>query len=438
MTLNDDHSTLYDFLTDADWNHRHGNLETANMNWRSAEQRAKTDKDEAKHLYVDGSYTALFFAVFSQAPYYVVEAILKAYPEACKITSLPLRVACEIGSKESPMDKNVKPYSAETENIIRLLMKSYPEAIDRDVDSLKSTIKTTALHLILEHQPTLSLVKGMVGINEKLRGSATSSTSKRTAKRVKQNSLLETADKQGQMPLHVALEYNASEDIIKYLISLKPSAAKHARNHDGYLPLHIATKSECIGNVLNVLIEAFPAALTKKTKQLNQTPLHLMFNFEFDNFSYDWDMENEKSNIINSDVLSGKATCELLLDAHVDRMVSDEQKSKTIKKLFGLKDSDGRTILESAVNCGKIFPVPDSLIQLFERAERGQYISEPISQEETNCVYCFENKKEMGFLPCKHMCVCKACWDEHKEKGFKNYGCPMCRQPIESATAWFL
>ena len=53
-------------------------------------------------------------------------------------------------------------------------MKSFPELIDRDVDSPKSAIKTIALHLILEHKPTLSLFKGMVGINEKLRGSAMS------------------------------------------------------------------------------------------------------------------------------------------------------------------------------------------------------------------------------------------------------------------------
>merc|ERR1712161_54995 len=30
MTLNDDDLTLYDFLVDANWNHRHGNLDTAN------------------------------------------------------------------------------------------------------------------------------------------------------------------------------------------------------------------------------------------------------------------------------------------------------------------------------------------------------------------------------------------------------------------------
>ena len=53
--------------------------------------------------------------------------------------------------------------------------------------------------------------------------------------------------------------------------------------------------------------------------------------------------------------------------------------------------------------------------------------------DENLCVICEDGKKQVVLLPCKHMCLCKACADLKKIKE-----CPMCRSNVESSMAVFI
>ena len=48
-----------------------------------------------------------------------------------------------------------------------------------------------------------------------------------------------------------------------------------------------------------------------------------------------------------------------------------------------------------------------------------------MSIEETTCTICMENKKNVVFLPCGHMCTCAQCAPQVDR-------CPLCRENIVS------
>ena len=54
-----------------------------------------------------------------------------------------------------------------------------------------------------------------------------------------------------------------------------------------------------------------------------------------------------------------------------------------------------------------------------------------IDQASADCCVCWENKKNVLFLPCKHCCICSKC-------AAKTTCCPLCRSPIASTTTIFL
>jgi hypothetical protein len=51
------------------------------------------------------------------------------------------------------------------------------------------------------------------------------------------------ADEDGQLPLHVGLEFNAPEEAIRSLLNFYPQAAAHRRHLDGKLPSQLANTS---------------------------------------------------------------------------------------------------------------------------------------------------------------------------------------------------
>lgn len=54
-------------------------------------------------------------------------------------------------------------------------------------------------------------------------------------------------------------------------------------------------------------------------------------------------------------------------------------------------------------------------------------------EDENLCVICEDGKKQVVLLPCKHMCLCKACADFDKIKE-----CPLCRTKVESSMTVFI
>jgi hypothetical protein len=49
--------------------------------------------------------------------------------------------------------------------------------------------------------------------------------------------------------------------------------------------------------------------------------------------------------------------------------------------------------------------------------------------EGRECVICMSAPRDTTVLPCRHMCICKACADALRNQTNK---CPICREPMES------
>ena len=354
--------TIYDLIKNADFYRSKGNTSMADNCWENVILRSKEKKEEVKQKHQSGLLTILSMTITYHAPYNVVEMISRIHPEACRddYPSLPLYLAI--------VHMDGLP---EWEKVVELLMMYYPEAIKYGESN------TTILHKLLEHQPSVHLVRSMVECHRLLITDEVSES---------QNTpLLLTKDENDQIPFHVAVEFQASDDVIGYLLSEYPNAARCSREgHDGCLPLHIAIISECTGVTLSALVRTYPEALTipnveymsNEIKEGGETPLHLIFNRDiFDEKKMKnvrWNTKKMRTNLINSSLLSAEGTCKYLLSYHV-RSTKRTQKANKIKELVNIPNAKGHTVLQSALECAKVFPVPESILILLRRATEGTY-----------------------------------------------------------------
>jgi ankyrin repeat protein len=81
-------------------------------------------------------------------------------------------------------------------------------------------------------------------------------------------------NKNGSLPLHLALSFSACDDVLQMLFSLYPRAVKE-QNIFGYFPLHYACCSNASTSILKILIEVHPEALEVKNEH-GHLPLHLL------------------------------------------------------------------------------------------------------------------------------------------------------------------
>lgn len=49
-------------------------------------------------------------------------------------------------------------------------------------------------------------------------------------------------------------------------------------------------------------------------------------------------------------------------------------------------------------------------------------------REEKECAICLTERVDTMIIPCKHMCLCKACCSDLR---FRTQKCPICRRTIE-------
>jgi len=352
---------LFRLLYAAINHHFNADDENAKKYWGKAKRRVKKGRHvEEVQFKEDGFILPLHLAIQHSAPFNLIKALVDQYDAGCSVVfgdEMPLIMACGY-PRRLARDVNDLRYDAEWEKVILLLMKKNPAAIDAN--------KNTALHLVLEHNPSLELVQGMIELHQSSKTSVTSRVrKKKKTERNKKVSLLEMRDEQNQLPLHVAVEQVAATDVVLKILRSYPEAAKCTReNHDGSLPLHCAVSFGCSGNVLTQIIRAFPDALLQKENSGN-TPLHMLFHMET-NISR-WNMGN-KSDDSNGDApLSETAICRLLLE-----YIPEAKMISTLKT----SNNSGFTVVEAANECAKVFTVPDDLIKLLVKAENGKLTSQ--------------------------------------------------------------
>lgn len=109
--------------------------------WQAVAFRCQTHPDEATLLEQDSNGDSiLHWACFGSPPLFVVEAILKASPELIKVRNargcLPLHTACL--------------YRASS-NIVRTLVRSYPESAGMPIRGVTDQSKSNPLHLLCDY-----------------------------------------------------------------------------------------------------------------------------------------------------------------------------------------------------------------------------------------------------------------------------------------------
>ena len=159
----------------------------------------------------------------TRASFDVVKKLVEKNHEAVTVESrfsrdLALHMACNPKCRRlgpgtrSGQDNNLIEIAitqdSELERIIVLLMTTYPEGV------LFNNAGSTALHSILEHRPSLFLVKCMIDVAEKKRKEIVSRQSYEELKFDVFISIFERKDGEEQLPLHVAIERHASPGML--------------------------------------------------------------------------------------------------------------------------------------------------------------------------------------------------------------------------------
>jgi hypothetical protein len=200
----------------------------------------------------------------------LLKYLLKYYPEGAwtlQLTSdLPLSLACNPSLNLDSLGYSLSINDID-EKVIRILTVKYPTATKVMYEG-----KRSILHILLEHRPSIELVKFIVETSE------SAEYAEEDIGAVIQGSILEHFDSEKQLPLHTAIQYYAPCDVIKYLIERFPLGTREQMVW-GYLPLHCAARWGCSELVMDALLESFPEAVVRKdAKKL--TPFELILSHE--------------------------------------------------------------------------------------------------------------------------------------------------------------
>jgi hypothetical protein len=183
---------------------------------------------------------------------------------------LPLSLACQPCIKFSRECPDYSLSISDIDNhIIRLLARTYPTATKVKYNEEGKSV----LHYLLEHRPSLGLVKFIVEISK------TAKHASEDNEAVIDGSILQHCDKDKQLPIHTAIQYYAPFDVVKYLIQEFPSGI-YEQMCGGDLPLHCAANWGCFEDVLTLLPEGYPGAVVERNLE-GSTPIELVIlNYE--------------------------------------------------------------------------------------------------------------------------------------------------------------
>lgn len=254
------HSQLHDLLTSGNWeeakNRVDKNYFVQFKEFRTTQEKRKALKKFKNKLPTEVKFKNSFglplhLALKNSAPLDLIKALLhknrEAIHEKWVDESYPLHIACSIALNQGQIE------------VIKLLIRKCSTILLFDDN------KSTPLHLLCEHEPPIKLIRMIFRREDKSNNIATSK------------------DNEGRLPLHVALDYEANEDVILFLMNKFSRGARHKQsvnkdNEDANnLPIHIAVSRGCSKRVLCSLLKENPESVAVRG-EYNDTPLHLMFN----------------------------------------------------------------------------------------------------------------------------------------------------------------
>ena len=205
--------------------------------------------------------TLLHILCEENAPAAVVEKILEANPDNCRVI-VPYDMQSPLHKATGTKDKRgaSEEFFARKEKLVRLLMEAYPPAILMKEEEGE----TTPLHFLLEWTKNKNLVKRMVDLANQERSPT---------------NILQIKDKEDQLPLHIAVDYESSTDVITYLLTQYKDGLKQQTVH-GATCLHLAVLRKRT-ELIKCFSKHYPEALMTKVDENYEnnggTPLHFLF-----------------------------------------------------------------------------------------------------------------------------------------------------------------
>jgi ankyrin repeat protein len=133
------------------------------------------------------------------------------------VHGLPLYYACHSLTSQIPLGQRVV--------VIDFLLRSFPHAA-----FIKSPKGDYPLHALMKNRPSLELVELFLSIERDGSGKTVPVL----------GGLL---DDDGQVPLHIGLEFDAPEESIRALLEFNPHVVGHRRDMDGKSPVDLANPS---------------------------------------------------------------------------------------------------------------------------------------------------------------------------------------------------
>lgn len=250
----------------------------------------------------------------------------------------------------------------------------------------------------------------------------------------------------------LTLSTGAGSSVIKSVQHIQLSTASKSSNSNSHdvmkvdpLPsstgIKIVSKQNTLMNAFQKQKDMEPSAKTAKASKPTTTPANIKSMFQQQHLKIIQTKEQNLHPNLNSIELdtepnstpAGQITCTQDLSA-----TTTEMQSALNPPAHTFKRSPFSEFTEYAFSS----PQDPSSSSTDEQRQTTLASSSTLLQDTANescevdenlCVICEDGKKQVVLLPCKHMCLCKACADFEKIKE-----CPMCRSNIESSMAVFI
>ena len=192
----------------------------------------------------------------------ILELLLSRYPSAASISPEKWR-----GSRRGsfPLHRCFQLFNANlSDEFIMSLIEAYPDAA-----SIKTRDNETALHFACWGGFPLAIIQRLYGLYPEAvtvqanysalpfhRACLSASMEVITFLLEKYPASIQSKDRVGQLPLHIAIRRQAPLEVIQILIEPYPNAVNIADN-DGELPLHVACRHDASLEVIQLLIDRF-------------------------------------------------------------------------------------------------------------------------------------------------------------------------------------
>jgi len=196
------------------------------------------------------------------------------------------------------------------------------------------------------------------------------------------------------------------------------------------LQLHWANDFENFQDIIKKQQEELGALKIERRNLLDSLNQHNTVEAELDQMKVERGSWQAKEEVLRAtlDINVQAISC---LEEEIKSLESDITTYKT-KDVIGLLPKLIHPNVVQTMEKNKLFKLEDSLQQCILMVANAKRELEKKQSEEALCCVCLEGEKTILVLPCKHLCMCKACSEKEAEV------CPACKGRIDTKIGVFM